>query len=396
MPEAHHTTSSADADEVLIQALTSALSARDFEVIQLTNSARPAIYYRRGVPHDLYAAAGNHPDFRGFTSKYFGEQQLTLEADVMRLTRRGLETNAKEAVAWLHKLYKTEKADLLLIAEVFGIGIDRSLAFPNGVDLSRVEDLPKCQLSEELRHQAAHEGGIPFTPSKIFAVFQIRNVKAAIAPSDKNLLEHGFVEIIRVMRALTLLDDVAPVVGAAWLQFADPDLDAYRGWMAARLAHHDGVRPTIAAYNVSIGDVAKVQTFFTLPANCLKQTVVVIDRLNLARRRTTAGDKAIDGCIALEAVFSDKSGAVSHKIAVRAARYLEKTFALRSILAKQTKDFYHLRSQVVHGYKQSPEADAVAGHGLKICAKMLQKIVAERRLPNLSMLDLGPDSGTAD
>lgn len=394
MNENNSSTTSRDADTLLIKALTAAIDAKDFDLIVVSNTAKPAIVFKRGMPHDLFIAAGNHPDFVGFREKFFGEQQVLLQADVIGLMRRALTTTPEEAVAWLHGVYDKDVADFLLIAEVFGIGIDQRLKFPNGVELVQVSDLPPSQLTRELQFQAAHDGGVPFTPSKIFAVYQIKGIKAATEPTRERQLDRGCDEINRVVDALTLLDQVAPAVGAAWLQFSDPDLDAFRGWMATVMANHDGIRPTFATYSVSIGDIAKVARYFDLPTDCAKHTLVATRRLNLARRRISPGDKAIDGCIALESIFSDETDALSHKVAVRVARYLESDYQARLTLKGQAKAFYRLRSQVVHGGKSKPKANEnptdVAYNGLRLCSRVLQKIVADRCLPNLDELDLGP------
>lgn len=382
----------AEADAQLIKSLAATIEARDFDIIPISNAAKPAIVFRRGMPHDLFSAAGNHPAFRGFREKFFGEQQVLLQGDCQGLIRRALETDAEEAVGWLHKVYNTDVADFLLIAEVFGIGIDRSLTFPNSVDLVRVHDLPKSQLSRELQFQADHEGGVPFTPSKIFAVYLVKGIKVATKPTRENLFDRGCEEINRVMDALTLLDHVAPAVGAAWLQFSDPDLDAFRGWMATRMANHDGIRPTFAQYSVSIGDVPRVAPFFSLPADCAKRTQTPIRRLNLARRRTSPGDKAIDGCIALEAMFSDDKDALAHKVAVRVARYLETDYEARLDIKSKAKAFYALRSQVVHGSKPKGDPAQAASDGVRLCARVLQKIVIDCCMPDLDELDLGPST----
>ena len=79
-------------------------------------------------------------------------------------------------------------------------------------------------------------------------------------------------------------------------------------------------------------------------------------------------------------------------MAVRVARYLEPTYEGRLEIKGQAKAFYGLRSQVVHGSKPKGDPAQTASDGLRICARVLQKIVADRCMPELDELDLGPTS----
>jgi hypothetical protein len=108
---------------------------------------------------------------------------------------------------------------------------------------------------------------------------------------------------------------------------------------------------------------------------------IAIDRLNLARRRLSPGDKAIDGSICHEALLAyDSNQEITHRLSLRSALLLSTEFKERQEISNAVKKFYKLRSDSVHGNALKPKdaqrnADC-AECGLDICAQVLRKIVS--------------------
>jgi hypothetical protein len=128
-----------------------------------------------------------------------------------------------------------------------------------------------------------------------------------------------------------------------------------------------------------------VNKYLNLKPELKNRCDIAIDRLSLARRRIHPADQAIDGSICLEALLVGvKSTEITYKISLRAALLLAANLDDRRKIVKDIKNFYSLRSDIVHGTKSQkwpPESkDAqIAASGLKICGQVLQKIVRLNR-----------------
>jgi hypothetical protein len=101
---------------------------------------------------------------------------------------------------------------------------------------------------------------------------------------------------------------------------------------------------------------------------------VALDRLNLARRRRSPGDKAIDAGICLEALLGDDSPQeLTYKLRLRAALLLGTTLDGRRKIRDDVRDLYDLRSSVVHGRVRRPKDTLLDGQhasrGLEICTQ---------------------------
>lgn len=137
--------------------------------------------------------------------------------------------------------------------------------------------------------------------------------------------------------------------------------------------------------------LALVETYLGLPLEVAEACDVPLARLNLARRRLSPGDKAIDGSICLEALLSGKSSeGLTHKLAVRAALLLGSTLLERQAIDQKVRRFYRLRSQVVHGAANGNDAKAreAAEAGLKICASAIRAVVKSATKPDPEVWEL--------
>ncbi|MGC2223024.1 MAG: hypothetical protein WA624_11965 [Methylocella sp.] len=110
------------------------------------------------------------------------------------------------------------------------------------------------------------------------------------------------------------------------------------------------------------------------------QCDIAIERLNLARRRLSPGNKAIEGAICLEALLCpDNNQEITYRLRLRSALLLSTGFDERCKISNDVKAFYNLRSSTVHGTtsesKTAQKDEACAARGLDICAQALRKIV---------------------
>jgi hypothetical protein len=235
------------------------------------------------------------------------------------------------------------------------------------------------------------------------AVYDIGGANASNDEAgEKDKHERAFGAIVDAARAFTLADSAAPVVGHAWTEFVEPELmwaEVGRTWSIARF---EG--PT-ADKLLKVDDEALAWTerYFQLEEQSRRSVEIALDRLNLARRRRSPGDRAIDGGICLEALLGDDSSQeLTYKLQVRAALLLGGDIAERQKIRQIVKDFYTVRSKVVHGRARKPKDllpdSQRASEGLEICARAVRAVVQRKSRPDFAVWELtgGPqDSGTA-
>src|SRR5262249_3422482 len=153
------------------------------------------------------------------------------------LLRVMLANDAPSAVAWLHRMFKIDRADLRMVALVHGLEVQQLLNLANGVrlfPLAAAPDSPHLrQYTQERQHTfwSILEGGAGIALT--IAVFDMGTVTASTGPSTA-VNDSALNAILDVARAFTLTDRGTPVVGTSWLEFVDPELrvaEAYQMWM---------------------------------------------------------------------------------------------------------------------------------------------------------------------
>jgi Apea-like HEPN len=108
--------------------------------------------------------------------------------------------------------------------------------------------------------------------------------------------------------------------------------------------------------------------------------------------------KAIDVSIALEALLGDDRFDLTYKLGLRAARLLSKSFDERKAIRKAIKEFYSIRSAVVHGSKAAQlGADEIQhiNNAISYCGRLIVLFVSRGSLPIWDDVELH-DTGAGD
>lgn len=339
------------------------------------------------ITRPLIAVLAAHPVFGPGRNIFFATKQLNLHPHYVPqgLLRMMLSSDAPSAVAWLHRLFEIDRADLRLVAAVHGIEVQQPVSLANGVRLmpfAATPDSPNFRmLGRRYQIQPLAMVDIASVMLPTIAVFDIGTVAAtADHMAGKAAYDTAYDAILDAARAFTLTDRCAPVVGNSWTDFVDPSLTlAEFGhiWMGARF---EGSLSQAPPLNVNGEALAWVDQYLWMDELLRRSVDVALDRLNLARRRRSPGDQAIDSGICLEALLGDDNPQeLTYKLRLRAALLLGTTLAERQEIRKAVHDLYNLRSKVVHGRARRPEdrsADArCASRGLEICTQAVRAIV---------------------
>jgi hypothetical protein len=190
--------------------------------------------------------------------------------------------------------------------------------------------------------------------------------------------------MVNTIRAFALVNGAAPVLGASWIEFVNPDLvraEIGRKWTGTSF---EGALWRLSPIEITADALQWVDKYLQLQPAVRNSCNVAIDRLILARRRQSPGNAAIEGAICLEALLGDESTQeLTYKLKLRAALLLASKLEERREIVKAINDFYDLRSKTVHG--RIPKAKDMqrnvfrANKGLEICAAALREIVQRNR-----------------
>jgi hypothetical protein len=136
--------------------------------------------------------------------------------------------------------------------------------------------------------------------------------------------------------------------------------------------------------------VAFATQYFAMGGELARKIIIASARLNLARRRPAVGDKAIEGSICLEALLGDDRFDMTYKIGLRAALLTEQALKRRAATMRTIRDFYRMRSAVVHGSRDanSPNSTELVGAGIEIFVQVIRKLVEIGRSPDWPALEL--------
>jgi Apea-like HEPN len=348
------------------------------------------------VTAPILTALATHPVFGPGRNIFFAHKQLNLYPYWMPepLLRVMLSSDAPSAVAWLHRLFKIERADLRMVALVHGLEVQQPVSLSNGVHLLPLTAGPD---STNFRVLARQYQGIPWSmdiawafPPTI-AVFDMGTVAASADPG-KAVNDNALGAILDAARAFTLIDRAAPVVGTSWTDFVNPELTAAEVGQARTGARFEGSLSQFARLKVDDESIAWAERYLRMSGQLRRVLDIALDRLNLARRRRSPSDQAIDGGICLEALLSNDNQELTYKLQLRAALLLGTALPERQEIRKAVRDLYSLRSKVVHGRARQPEdtlPDAqIASRGLEICTRAVRAVVQLNAPPDFPTWEL--------
>jgi hypothetical protein len=308
------------------------------------------------------AVLTKHPVFGPGRNIFFATKPLNLHPHFapQGLFEVMLRSDARSAVAWLHRLFQIDRAELRMIAAIHGVEVQRPVDLANGVSLlpiAAAPDSPNLRMLAR-RYQVNHFAmmDIASTMPPAIAVLNMGTIAgSADLEAGKQIHENAYASLLDAARALTLSDRGAAVVGNSWTDFVDTSLTSAefgRMWMSARF---EGSPSQMLPEKIDGNVLAWATRYLRLEKQRRRSIDVALDRLNVARRRRTPGDQAIDSGICLEALLGDEnSQELTYKLQLRAALLLGTSLPERQEIRKAVRDLYALRSKVVHAAHAGP------------------------------------------
>jgi hypothetical protein len=305
------------------------------------------------------------------------------------------------AVDWLTKVLQTDKANGLFVTALWGISSTEATELDQGVSLVPLRDIPSSSNLDWLIQDRNH--GLPagLARPNMLSVPEVALIRRVIVePFIANAHEDQQPRSAEPLSVYHLLDEVrnvltavgpsAPIQAVSWFQFDDRDLDdALFG--AGRLVRHHEIMPmhydAVSDFNCAQA-VELVRGFYRLEAKLRRRLIVALDRLNLAIRRQSIGDRALEVCIALEAILSDGKGENTYKVALRSALLTGLGTEARAAVGAT----YSLRSALVHdgvapsmvkvAGKGKTRSEEVVAEAIRVCADVIDAVIRRGELPD--------------
>jgi hypothetical protein len=318
-----------------------------------------------------------------------------------RMVERARLESPDSAVDWLDKVLQTDKATGLFVTALWGIPSVEATELDQGVSLVPLCDIPSSVNLDWLIDDCNHMLSAGLARPNLLGVPEVALIRrVTVEPFITNAREEqpprkaeplsDYYLLDEVRNVLTAVGPCAPIQAASWFQFDDRDLDdALSG--AGRMVRHHEIMP-MRLYAVSDFDLIQavrvVRGFYQLESKLRSRLSVALGRLNLAIRRQSVGDRALDVCIALEAILSDGQGENTYKVALRSALLTGLGIEARGAVGAA----YTLRSALVHD-GVAPNEVKVAGKGktlseevvaeaIRVCACVIDAVIRRGKLPD--------------
>jgi hypothetical protein len=286
-----------------------------------------------------------------------------------------------------------DEIPFLEVSAIAGLRLKKPCDFENGIKLIPWDSFPdssqKKFISKEFFLRPSHFPGAALIKEK-----QVRRLH--ISQNDKhNYFDTNlFTDLHDPLLCITLVGPVSPYSIAKWLQppnWAPIRLPAYN------LPFIEGRTFPQKWPSKGCNEAQKLHKAFISLSNKKKSALrLPIERLNVAMRRVSNVDAAIDLGIALESIFlsdlQDDRGELTFRLKLRASRFLGGSLTERKKLFKIFGDLYSIRSRAVHTGKLPEKLDKMPvkdllDKGFRLTANAITQIILEGS-PNWHNLSL--------
>jgi hypothetical protein len=265
----------------------------------------------REITSPISAVLLKHLDFARGREVLFGSKRLSLhpqEGVPHGMLRVMMDSDAQSAVAWLRRLFAIDRTAIRMVALVHGLEVQQPVSLANGVRLLPFAAAPE---SENFRGLSLEYDWRAAWSMDVLPTIAVLDMGTFVASADltawKAINDRAYAAVFDAARAFTLANRGAPVVGDLWTDFVDPTLALAEFGQLSMAAHFEGSPSQVRPLKVDDETLAWAERYLRMDETLRPSVAVALDRLNLARRRPSPGDRALDGGICLEVLLGDDS-----------------------------------------------------------------------------------------
>ncbi|MCE9529171.1 MAG: hypothetical protein K8R36_24250 [Planctomycetales bacterium] len=367
------------------------------------------------VKTSLLALVKEQPEFRGDKTRFlntgFGFSRIDVQNAVRYLLMRvgDCEHPPQTAVDDLRFALDLDSAEALFIVTLWGVRVDSRLDIANGISVRKFRDLPVSETKQSIHHEYCHSRGwmavdkLEEPPSAIVKSLLLSPLFVENPPDNAKKSHQEYFatesELNRAALALTATAPSAPVTGFVWVSFVEPRLEALRSGFGWHAKAPEILPVSSAAVTLLQREAAEfVPLFLQLTGKDRDRMEVALTRLNMAFRRHSIGDQALDSAIAIESLLVDDPGENTHKVSVRTGLLYPGNTDQKLRASNIIRALYKARSSVAHAgrVKDTVGVDGkteptknVVKEALSIVATVAVEIAKRGRMPDWRRVELG-------
>jgi hypothetical protein len=316
----------------------------------------------------------------------------TMAWDVFRRFQAG---GLRLAIDGLTQAYQRQTADVIFYLAIRGLVPRESLEIAPDIAIMRVEDCKGSKMAARLleRDKAPWWAREREQSISAFAITRVRDWPMKTKSQDRT--PSPPIDKLRdAVEGFTMIGPSAPAPDVWWMETTDADFSEllpqnYGGSHVIEIPHHGSNYANQEGADL----VAK---YLAIGGSLGKKLRIAMNRLNLAQRRSSAGNKAIEAAISLEALLSDGArDDLTFRYSIRSAFLLSNNPDERDKIRHTVRALYALRSKVVHGGEAGDKPIAgklprtIATEGIDICARLIRACVDLGGEPDWDHLEMG-------
>jgi hypothetical protein len=298
------------------------------------------------------------------------------------LLRRGLQVGADQAISDLQRYLDATEIPMAMISVIAGLKVESRCDLCRGIALLPWDSLADSYEKQTINTRSLTSIGFKWPSAALVQerVFPKRHLSG----EDYELSWLDESEIHDVLLCVGVVGPFAPEVLASWLA-PPPWAPAITSgfWVPQQEGRP---RHDVWSDEQCPAAAALVGKFRALDAATKDALRLPMQRLNMAMRRASSVDSAVDLGISLEALFlsdlQDDRGELTFRLRLRVARYLEPGRDRRELLFKLVGDLYAVRSVAVHTGRipdsvRGRPASEILTEGFRLTASAIRRFITE-------------------
>jgi hypothetical protein len=300
------------------------------------------------------------------------------------LIERAASKSPEEAVKNLEKYVSTEEIPLSEVIAISGLKLKESCELANGIRLIPWELFPECSQKDYINNEFIRRSPVYIPSAVVLKEKPIKrsHIHVPQGETKKYFDTNVFNELDDALLCISLVGPVSTFAIVKWLQ--PPEWAPLRG-SGYHIPFYEG-RPISKDWPADGCEQAQrlYKAFLDLTDDERSVLIIPLKRLNVAMRKWSLVDSAIDLGIALESIFlnelEDDRGELTFRLRLRASRFLGSDLASRKNLFKIFGNLYSLRSRAVHSgklpdkLKKQPVSE-ILNQGFNLTAEAITKII---------------------
>lgn len=364
-----------------------------------------SVNVKKEIEDNLLETIREIPEFSIFDGKLFNcgsfAQRIEFGQLIKCLLYNTRRYGVEKTLDNLNKYIALDGNPLCEVQLVSGIEVEQEIDLTDNTKLVPFDKIPDCW---QKNYFAPAESEFPHNKHCSKAAI-LRKIKASPISYHQDEPPTQLLDVDIYLRdicqILTLVGPSAPYPTAYWTMLEEIIPLKLASGLSGDMSY---LSYTIYKYAPKDYALAQniVRSYLPLSKNLKNSLLLSVKRLNMAQRKNSMEDKAIDLGIALEILLlkdREKYELIAFPFRLRGAWFLGEEMERRRTVYDLLKAIYDCRCSAVHSGKlkksnykingQVIQSNELFEEGFKLCAELIIKIIKEKKFPDWDKLILG-------